>query len=104
MHPSGEKASDLGVNFTRPVGSLRSDTLSRVVESWTPILSLKQMAMNLPHVDQVALLTPVVPPRDAVHESHESGIPVTTLAGEQISWPYNFQTTDDFGASRSAEW
>ena len=104
MCPSGEKTSDCGVSFTGPVGSLRSDTLPRVVESWIPTLSSKQTAMNLPHGDQAASFAPVVPPRDAAHESHESGIPVTTLAGEQIIWPYNLQTTDDFGVSRSAEW
>ena len=104
MRPSGEKTSDSGVNLTRPVGSLRSDTLSRVVEFWTPTLSSTETTMNFPHGDQAASLTSVVPPRDAAHESHESGIPVTTLAEEQISWPYSFRTTDDFGASRSAEW
>ena len=72
------------------VGSLRSDTLSKVVESWTPILSSKEMATNLPHGDQAAKLTSVIPPWDAVHESHESGIPFTTLAAGEQSWPYNF--------------
>ena len=102
--PSGENVRDLGITFTRLGGSLRSDTLPRVVESWTPTLSSKQTAMNLPQGDQAASLASVVPPRDAAHESHESGIPFVTLAGELISWPYNSRTTDDFGASRSAEW
>jgi len=88
--PSGEKASDWGVTFVWLAGSLRSDTLAKVVESWIPILSLKQTAMNLPHGDQAAPLTSVIPPWDAVHESHESGIPFTILAAGEQSWPYSF--------------
>jgi len=45
------------VTFARLMGGLRLDTLSRVVESWTPIVpmsSLKQTAMSWLHGDQTA--------------------------------------------------
>ena len=51
---------------------------------------LEGAAINLPHDDQTASQSPVSTAALAVQESHESGIPVTTLTtGEWISWPYN---------------
>ena len=77
----GENASEYGVTFTGIVGGLRSETLSRVVESHTPTSTpcVKLAAMNLPHGDQTVLRTSTVVPRVAADESHEAGIPVTTL-------------------------
>ena len=61
--------------------------------------------MDWPQGDQTAQPTPAGTPVLAVHESHEAGTPVTTLATwELICWPYNFQTIDDLGTNCSAEW
>ena len=60
----------------------------------------KVAAINSPHGDQVAWLMLSVVPMLAVHESHEAGIPVTTLATwEWTSWPYSFQMIIDLGAN-----
>ena len=62
-------------------------------------------AINLPHGDQTACKTCPVDPTLAVHESHEVGFPVTAFGlEEQICWPYSFQTIDEWGARKSAEW
>ena len=67
----------------------------------TPMLT----AMNWPHGDQRAWRTPDAVPALAVHESHDIGMPLTTLGmGERTICLYSFQTIDERGARRSAEW
>ena len=75
---------------------MRTDTLSRVLESRTSIVSPKAATINCPHGDQTPQSIPFVALVLAVHESHEVGIPVMTFSvGEQTCWPYNFQTIDE---------
>ena len=94
--PSGEKARNPGVDLIRLVGGLRSDSLSRVVESQISTLSPKQAAMDWPHGDQITSWTSVSTPTLAMHESHEEGRPDTTLnTGEWIYCLYSFRTIDD---------
>ena len=84
---------------------MRTDTLSRVLESCTSIVCSISTAINCPHGDQIAQLVAHLVPVLAVHESHEAGIPVMTFSvGEQTCWPYNFQTIDEWGVRKSAEW
>jgi len=65
----------------------------------------KPAAMNRLHGDQIAQLTPNTAPALAVHESHEVGAPIAIFdTGVQIIFPYNFLTTDERGARKSAEW
>jgi len=83
----------------------RRDNLSRVFASQSSTAALRPTATNFPHGDQVVHLTPDVAPTLAVHKSHEVGAPVTIFdTGVQIIFPYNFLTTDEEGARKSAEW
>ena len=104
-HPLGEKAREPRKESDRGPGGLRTDILSRVLESCTSIIFLIPTAINWPHGDQTAHSTHFEALTLAVHESHEAGIPVMTLyIGEQMCWPYSFQIIVEWGVRKSAEW
>jgi len=72
------------------------DNVSRVFGSRTSTSTPKQTAINWPHGDQIARPTSDATLALAVHESHEVGMPVTTLGmSEWICWPYSFRIIDE---------
>ena len=84
----------------RLLGGLKTDNLSRVLESQSSMTLPVVIAINWLHGDQTTQRYGAVTLTLAVHESHEAGAPATTLApGEYICWLYSFQIIDDLGAS-----
>ena len=81
------------------------DTLSRESEFRSSTPSTRPTAMREASGDQMAWVTSIVAPALAVRESHEIGISATRFeTGGLMYCSYSFRTTDDWGASRSAEW
>ena len=101
---SGEKTSESGLAGELG-GELKLWNRWRVAESSTSTLMEYSglTAMNLLQGDHTANLIPKGQTAAAVFESHDSGIPCTTLTKGRACDSWSFRIIDVFGVNASAE-